>query len=126
VPSRLAAFLPILALQTACGGRTTPDSGVDASTSNSSADAQPDPDSPATDSPATDAESDANFDDVWCEAGHAVPICVQYYAILTTCFQHDYASYACADPLVPKEDADVPGIAGLCAFYLRGSRHACR
>jgi hypothetical protein len=125
VRSRLPVYLPIFALQAACGGRITSGTSVDASAAESSVVAQADRDATDADAAAQDAESDGIYDDVWCEAGHAVPICVEYYAILTSCFQHDYGSYACADPLVPKVDADVSAIEGLCAFHLRGSRHAC-
>jgi hypothetical protein len=64
-----------------------------------------------------DAPVDAPID-VQCNGVPAVAACVEYYALVSRCFDRDVLSFACQDSLLPSADADVDAIALICNTQL--------
>jgi hypothetical protein len=72
----------------------------------------------------TDAE--AGTDVFFCGGVQAVPVCVEYYALLSSCFREDETAMACQASLLPTSDADLVTIEQLCADSLQRLMASCR
>lgn len=58
--------------------------------------------------------------------GQPVEVCVQYYALLSTCFNRDLLSGACDPSLIPTSQADLQQIEALCTANLQRLQQACQ
>lgn len=62
---------------------------------------------------------------VTCDSGTPVPVCVQYYAVLSACLGMDLTSEACQASLIPSSQAELQQIEYLCSVNLQRIQQAC-
>ncbi len=63
---------------------------------------------------------------VWCGDVAAVPQCVQYFSLLSTCLQRNVDGFACQNSLLPTGDAHVDAIQQVCLENLERLTPACQ
>ena len=63
--------------------------------------------------------------DVTCDSGAPVPICVDYYALLSKCFNTDYLSECCQASLIPDSGSSLLNIEQICAVNLQRMQKVC-